>query len=64
MSATNEANQSQVNLVAAFQAAQDISRELNVDKLVNLSLSALLELSEAQSGVVILANGEKFVIAA
>lgn len=64
MSATNEANQSPVNLVAAFKAAQDISRELNVDKLVSLSLSALLELSEAQSGVVILADDQKFAIAA
>lgn len=64
MNATNEANQSQVNLVAAFQATQDISRELNVDKLVNLSLSTLLELSGAQSGVVILADDQKFVIAA
>ena len=64
MNATNEANQSQVNLVAAFQATQDISRELNVDKLVNLSLSTLLELSGAQSGVVILADDQKFAIAA
>ncbi len=64
MSATNNINQSQVNLVAAFQAAQDIARELNVDKLVELSLSALLRLSKAQFGVVILANSQEFTIAA
>ena len=64
MSATNNTNQSNLNLVVALQAAQDISRELNVNKLVNLSLSVLIELSEAQSGAVILANGEEFIIAA
>jgi len=64
MSATNNNNQSNLNLVVALQAAQDISRELNVDKLVNLSLSILIELSEAQSGAVILADGKEFIIAA
>ncbi|PZO41125.1 MAG: hypothetical protein DCF19_10320 [Pseudanabaena frigida] len=64
MSAANIGNQSNFNLVAALQAAQDISRELNVEKLANLSLSVLLNLSEAQSGAVILAEGEEFSIAA
>ncbi|PZV16218.1 MAG: hypothetical protein DCF20_08745 [Pseudanabaena sp.] len=64
MSATNNANQSHVNLDAVFHAAQDISRELNADKLINLSLSALLEISQAHLGAVILADGENFVIAA
>ncbi len=57
-------NQPNFNLVAALEAAQHISRELNVDKLVSLSLSLLLELSEADSGAVILADGEEFTIAA
>ena len=64
MSATTNASQSQVNLVAVFQAAQDIARELDVDKLVEISLSVLLRLSKAQSGVVILADSQEFAIAA
>ncbi len=64
MSATNNANQSDFNFVAALQAAQDISRELDVNKLVNLGLSSLLELLEAQSGAVILADGQEFTVAA
>jgi len=64
MSATNNANQSQVNLVAVFQAAHDISRQLNVDKLVEIGLSALLNLSKAQSGVVVLSDNKEFMIAA
>jgi adenylate cyclase len=64
MSATNNANQSQVNLVAVFQAAHDIARELDVEKLFELSLSALLRLSKAQFGVVILANSQECTIAA
>ena len=63
MSTPNNAPSS-INLVATLQAAQDISRELSVDKLVNLSLSVLLNLSGAQSGAVILADGSEFVIAA
>ena len=64
MSATNNANQSQVNLVAVFQAAHDISQQLNVDKLVEIGLSALLNLSKAQSGVVVLSDNKEFMIAA
>jgi len=64
MSATNNANQSQVNLAAVFQSAQDIARELDVEKLFELSLSALLRLSKAQFGVVILANSQECTIAA
>ncbi len=64
MSATNNVNQSQVNLVAAFQAAQDIARELNVDKLVEISLSVLLRISKAKSGFIILADSQEYTIAA
>jgi class 3 adenylate cyclase/PAS domain-containing protein len=64
MSATNNANQSQINLAAVFQAAQDIARELDVEKLFELSLSALLRLSKAQFGVVILATSQECTIAA
>ncbi len=56
-------NQPNFNLVAVLEAAQHISRELNVDKLVSLSLALLLELSEADSGAVILADGQEFMIA-
>ncbi len=64
MSAPNNINQPNFNLVAALEAAQHISRELNVDKLVSLSLSLLLELSEADSGAVILADDGEFLVAA
>ena len=64
MSAPNSIDQPNFSLVAVLEAAQHISRELNVDKLVSLSLSLLLELSEADSGAVILADDGGFVIAA
>jgi len=64
MSATNISNQSNFNLAAVLQSALDISRELNIDRLINLSLDILLNLSEAQSGAVILADSEDFTIAA
>lgn len=64
MSATNNVNYSNFNLVEAIQAAQDISRELNVDKLVNLSLAILMRFSGACSGAVILARDEEYTLAA
>jgi len=64
MSATNISSQSSFNLAAVLQAALDISRELSVDRLINLSLDVLLKLSQAQSGVVVLADSEDFTIAA
>ena len=60
---SNNTNQSNLNLIEALQSAQDISRELNVDKLVSLSLSVLLKFSETQSGTVILADNDGFTIA-
>jgi class 3 adenylate cyclase len=63
MSATNISSQSNFDLGAVLQATIDISRELNVDKLINLSLRLLLQLSKAQSGAIVLAENEEFTIA-
>ncbi|ELS30752.1 MULTISPECIES: adenylate/guanylate cyclase domain-containing protein [Pseudanabaena] len=59
MSATNISNQPNFNLVAVLQATVEISREVNVDRLISLSLKVILNISESQLGAVILVDREE-----